>query len=95
MKIVTAHILQTGEVVYWAANGAWAKRIEDAAPISDELADDALAIARSQPTIVTNAYLVGVEAPGRPSPREFLRETIRANGPSVRRDLGKQAEGGQ
>jgi hypothetical protein len=95
MKIVTAHDLQTGEVVYWTPAGGWTKRIEEAAPISDELADDALAIARSQPTIVTNAYLVGIEAPGRPAAREFLRETIRAQGPSVRRDLGKQAEGGR
>lgn len=92
MKIVTAHDLPTGEVVYWTPAGSWAKRIEDAAPIDDEAADAELARAKAQATIVTNAYLVSIESPGKPAAREYLREIIRARGPTVRVDLGKQAE---
>jgi hypothetical protein len=40
---------------------------------------------------IASAYLIEAEAAG-PVGREALRETIRRNGPTVRRDLGKQAE---
>lgn len=92
MKLVTAHDLRTGEVVYWSGAG-WSKRLEEAAPFADEAADEALGIAKAQPTIVTNAYLVEAEGPGQPAHRVRLRESIRAQGPTVRLDLGKQAEG--
>jgi sulfite reductase (NADPH) hemoprotein beta-component len=94
MKIVTAHILRTGEVVYRGKNGAWTPHLAEAAPFDDEHANDELAKAKNEATHVTNVYLVGIEGPGRPAHREYLRESIRAQGPSVRRDLGKQAEGG-
>ena len=92
MKLITAHDLLTGEVLYWTHSRAWAKRITDAAPLEDEAAEAELALVKQQKTIVTNAYLVAVDLEGKPVPREYLRESIRANGPTVRRDLGKQAE---
>jgi hypothetical protein len=95
MKLITAHELLTGEVVYWTEAGAWSKHIKDAAAFPDEPADAAIATAKKQSTIVTNVYLVEADAPGQPSSRVRLRETIRAQGPTVRRDLGKQAEGAQ
>lgn len=95
MKIVTAHDLRTGEVVYWTDARTWAPRIEAAAPLPDEAAEGELAVARAQSTIAANAYLVAIDLAGRPAKREYLRESIRANGPTVRRDLGKQAERAQ
>jgi hypothetical protein len=91
VKLVTAHDLRTGEVVYWSGAG-WSPRLAEAAPFPDEAADEALGIAKAQPTIVTNAYLVEADEAGQPSQRVRLRETIRAQGPTVRIDLGKQAE---
>src|SRR5262249_32368882 len=92
VKLITGHILRTGEVVYWSPAKAWAKHINEAATFEDDAADAAIAEAKKQSTIVTNVYLVGVNPDGTPVAREALRETIRASGPTVRRDLGKQAE---
>jgi Protein of unknown function (DUF2849) len=94
MKIITAHDLRSGEVLYRAKAGAWTAHLIEAAPFEDEQADAELAKAKAEDTIVTNAYLVSIEGPGRPAQREFLREIIRATGPTVRADLGKQAQGG-
>lgn len=92
MKIVTAHDLKTGAVVYMTADGGWVSHIADGAAWADEEGDAALAKAKAQPTIVTNVYLVEADGPGTPSARVKLREDIRARGPTVRLDLGKQAE---
>ena len=92
MKIVTGHDLRTGEVLYLTSAYAWSTRIEDGAVFSDDDSDAALERAKSAPTSVTNVYLVEADGPGAPSARVRLRETIRARGPTVRPDLGKQAE---
>lgn len=92
MKIITAHDLLTGEVIYWTHAASWARRPEQAARIPDDAAEVELARARTQSTIAVNAYLVAIDLEGRPVAREYLREQIRALGPTVRRDLGKQAE---
>ncbi len=94
MKAVTAHNLLTGEVVYRDAQGAWADHIGAAALYDDVRAEEALAAAKAQATIVTNAYLIGMDAAGVPTHREAMRENIRARGPTNRVDLGKQAEDG-
>ena len=64
MKIVTAHILRTGEVVYRAKSGGWTPHLAEAAPFDDEHANDELAKAKGEATLVTNVYLVGIEGPG-------------------------------
>lgn len=92
MKLVTAHDLRTGAVVYWTKARAWAAHLDHAARLEDEAAESELVTAKSQPTIATNAYLVAIDLEGKPIAREYLRESIRAEGPTVRRDLGKQAE---
>ncbi|HBS35784.1 MAG TPA: DUF2849 domain-containing protein [Parvularcula sp.] len=91
MKAVTANRLSDGAVVWLGADGALVERFEAAALYTDEDAPAALASVFAQPTVVAGAYLIEANAQG-PAGREALRETIRLNGPTVRRDLGKQAE---
>jgi hypothetical protein len=93
MKMLTASDLRSGDVVYWTADGAWSSDIADAHLMEDEFAEAALGEARKQETTVVNAYLVVMAGKGEPAAREAMRENIRARGPTVRRDLGKQAEG--
>lgn len=89
MKLITAHDLITGEVVYLAEGGAWRPDLKSAAAFADD--DAAIKMKAADPTRVTNVYLISAEGPGAPAARERLRELIRASGPTVRRDLGKQA----
>jgi hypothetical protein len=91
---LTASDLQSGDVVFWAA-GHWVERFSDAElfDAKDE-GDAALAQARSQATVVVDAYLIDVELEsGLPVPTSF-RERVRALGPTIHPEIGKQAEGG-
>ncbi|MBI1250239.1 MAG: DUF2849 domain-containing protein [Alphaproteobacteria bacterium] len=89
MKLITAHDLRTGEVVYLAPAGAWTSDLDAAARLNDDEA--ALAVKAVDATRVVNAYLVEADADGALAQRVRLRESIRAAGPTVRLDLGKQA----
>jgi len=91
MKAITANRLSDGVVVYVGAGGALVERFEHAALFDDDEAKAALSQVLSAPTTIASAYLIDADAKG-PTGREALRETIRRNGPTVRRDLGKQAE---
>ncbi len=91
MKAVTANLLGDGAVVWLGRDGALVDRFEAAALFEKEDADAALARVAAQTTVVASAYLIDADASG-PIGREALREAIRRNGPTVRRDLGKQAE---
>ena len=92
-QMLTANRLKDGDVLYWKS-GAWVESLKDgdvfieAAP-----ADTALAAAQAYvgDNVVVNPYLfdVRVDASGIHPVKE--REIIRAAGPSVRDDLGKQA----
>ena len=93
MKAVTGNRLTDGAVVYLSPNGAWTERLADARLLADEGADTVLAEAQKRVTEIASAYLITAEAGGRPGGREIIRETIRNSGPTVRTDLGKQAEG--
>ena len=64
MKLITAHDLRTGAVVYWTNERKWAPSLEQAAALDDEAADAELVTAKSQPTLVTNAYLVAIGLDG-------------------------------
>lgn len=91
MKAVTGNRLGDGHPVYRTASGEWTALIEDAQTFEDqEEAEDALLVARAQETIVVGTYLITVDAPGAPAKREAMRENIRAHGPTVRADLGRQ-----
>jgi hypothetical protein len=93
VKFITAHDLRSGEVVYRTEAKGWSPRIVEAALFDEEAVEAALAEARGEAIIVTNAYLVEADGPATPAARVALRETIRAKGPTVRLDLGKQADG--
>jgi hypothetical protein len=88
--MLTANRLRDGAVLYWRG-GAWAEALGGGDVFADqEAADAALAAAQAfvADNTVVNPYLFDVQADGSPVKE---REIIRARGPSVRDDLGKQA----
>lgn len=90
-QVLTANRLIDGEVVYLAADGAWVERLEAAQVLtSDDDGAKALATgAEAERTqLVVHAYLFDITPARKPVK---MREIIRAAGPTVRRDLGKQA----
>lgn len=91
-KAVTAWDLRTGRVVYWTAAEAWSHDVADAAPLTGEAAEQALATAKARDkTVIADPYFMEVGAQGGVAGRETVRETIRAQGPSNHRDHGRQA----
>jgi hypothetical protein len=88
-QVLTANRLAEGDVVYWRA-GAWVEGFGEAEVFEGEVEAKA-ALAAAQAFVagnsVVNPYLLDVKD-GRPAKE---REIIRALGPSVRADLGKQA----
>ena len=89
-QVLTSNRLADGDVVYWRA-GDWVPALEDAEVFAEESeAKDALA--EAQLSVAANKvvapYLFELRGDGRPVQE---REIIRALGPSVRSDLGKQA----
>ncbi|MBV1705276.1 MAG: DUF2849 domain-containing protein [Hyphomicrobiales bacterium] len=97
-QIISANRLADGVVVFFAQGGAdgfvWRERIEDAAVFDAAPdADAALASAKADEAadVVVDPYLFAVERRGGAPRPVALREAIRALGPTVRLDLGKQA----
>ena len=93
-QVLTANRLIDGEVVYLAAGGAWVENL-DAAAILATPADGEAALARGaiaeRNQEVVHAYLFNVVDAAVPLRPVTKREIIRAAGPTVRTDLGKQA----
>ena len=92
--ILLANDLLDGEVVFWTGQ-AWSDRPSEALIARDETTAIQLEAAAAQALAqnkVVDAYLVDValDGKGRAVPRHY-REKIKTEGPSVRRDLGKQA----
>lgn len=92
-RIVTANRLDDGLVVY--LNGAgWSERIGDAGVAGDDAAAGRL-LARAegpgQEVRVVGPYLIEVACEAAVPRPVSHREAIRARGPTVRPDLGKQA----
>ena len=56
-----------------------------------DAADHALTFAEEDQTRVNDPYVTEVDENGQIAGREVLRETIRAKGPTIHPDLGKQA----
>ena len=94
-QAVTANRLVDGIVVFLDGNGHWSERPQDSAVATDKAAADALMAAAEhtvEQRVVVGPYLMEVvDGPSGPEPLK-LRERIRAGGPTVRLDLGKQAE---
>jgi hypothetical protein len=95
-EIVTANRLIDGAVVYLTAEGGWSERFADAAVAADEAAAKALVAtgeAAVAAQLVVGLYCAEVELEnGRPVPVD-MKERIRARGPSIHPEFGKQAEG--
>jgi hypothetical protein len=82
-KVLTANRLLEGDVVYLGHDDAWVLHHRDAVLFTDEtLANDALAVANTQPDVLVGAYLANAEMQnGHPAPTHF-REEFRTRGPS-------------
>ena len=94
--VITANRLCDGVVVFQSADQGWSEDFNRAAVWLDKPSTDvALAQAREDETrnLVVEAYEVPVEERNGHFAPKAMREAIRAAGPTVRRDLGKQAQG--
>jgi hypothetical protein len=92
-QVLTANRLREGEVVYWRG-GRWVASLAEAEVFQDATAaTGALETAGEDVSarLVVNPYLFGVRTEGSMVRPIEEREIIRAAGPTVRTDLGKQA----
>jgi hypothetical protein len=93
-QVLTANRLRDGDVVYWR-NGGWVEDFALAQVFADKSsADEALARATEdvRGRVVVNPYLFAVREEADRIRAVEEREIVRSEGPSVRRDLGKQAK---
>ena len=93
-KIVTANRLEDGEVVWLGTGGQWVETVEAAHLLDDKDAvTRALAFAASAVTdrVIVEPYEIDVSLEDGAIVPVKLREKIRAKGPTIRADLGKQA----
>lgn len=93
--ILLANDLRAGDVVFWTGTG-WSLDPADAHVANSEAEALALDSAAKQSLAnneVVDAYRVDVtvDARGLPVPNHF-RERFKIAGPSIRKDLGKQAD---
>ncbi len=91
---LTANSLTTGDVVFWS-DGRWVEQLAEAELFdAAEAGETALASAKAQATAVVDPYLIDVSLDqGLPVPVSY-RERVRALGPTIHPEMGKQAEGG-
>lgn len=95
-QLVTANRLRDGIAVFLTRSGSWSETIDEAVLALEPQAAAALE-ARAKDdernTLVTGAYLIDAERLDGRVRAALIRERMRALGPTVRLDLGKQAEG--
>jgi Protein of unknown function (DUF2849) len=95
-QVMTANRLRDGEVVFLTRAGEWSEKIDDAVLAQEPLAVAAIearAAADVGANLVTGQYLFDATRVKGLIRADHIRERIRTLGPSVRIDLGKQAEG--
>lgn len=95
-QLVTANRLRDGIAVFLTRSGQWSEIIDDAVLAQEPQAAAALearAKDDEKATLVTGAYLIDAERLDGRVRAAHIRERMRALGPTVRLDLGKQAEG--
>ncbi len=92
-QMLTANRLVDGDVIYWKG-GAWVEAMADA-DVFAEAKDADAALAASMRDVdgnaVVNPYLFDVKTDGGRVRPVKEREIIRAAGPTIRTDTGKQA----
>jgi len=94
MQVLTANRLVEGDVVFWGAGG-WQMVIDQAVIVESEEAARLLERAGQgtvEANIVVEPYLIDVTRQSDRIVPVHYRERIRAAGPTVRADLGKQAQ---
>lgn len=82
-KTVTAWETATGKVVWLTADQTWTDNADEIGVFTGDAAEAALENARSQEGRITDPYFMEVTEAGHVAGRETLRESIRANGPTV------------
>jgi len=95
-QVMTANRLSDGEVVFLTRAGHWSTMIDDAALGQEPLALSALEARAAQDVksnLVTGQYLFDATRIDGRIRADHIRERIRTLGPTVREDLGKQAQG--
>ena len=94
MKVLTANRLIDGEAVWMAPDLSWRETLAGAEIAHDKAAEerlDALGKASFARDEVLDVDLIDVDIVDGEIRPIRLRERIRAAGPTIRRDLGKQA----
>ena len=82
-KTVTAWRTASGKNVWMTADGGWSEDPADIGVFTGDAAEAALADAKTQEDEITDPYFMEVTEDGKIAGRETLRESIRANGPTV------------
>ena len=94
---VTANRLSDGEVVYFTSSGQWSEHFNAVAVARGQEEGNAM-LAKALPAVaareVIGPYLFEVRERAGSAHPASVREVIRMKGPSVRLDLGKQAQSG-
>ncbi len=92
----TANRLSDGEVVWLGANGKWVEAVEASlalTSVEDRDVAEAVAQKADADNYVVEPYAIDVSVDGGVVTPTKFRERIRATGPTIRLDLGKQAAG--
>ncbi len=90
-KAVTAWETETGKVVWMAEDGTWSSDPQKIGVFTGDEAETRLADAARQEGVVTDPYFMEVTGAGEITGRETIRETIRANGPTVHPEFQRGA----
>ena len=94
LAAITASDLRDGEAVFWA-QGRWVKHFAEAELFDvAEPGQAALDLAKAQATVVVDPYLIDLELEDGVAVPTSYRERVRALGPTIHPEMGKQAEGG-
>jgi hypothetical protein len=95
-QVMTANRLANGDAVFLTRAGTWSLNIDDAVLALEPLAVAALETRAKEcekSASVTGCYLFDATRLDGKIKADHMRERMRAVGPTVRLDLGKQAEG--
>ncbi|WP_135076810.1 DUF2849 domain-containing protein [Terasakiella sp. SH-1] len=95
LQVVTANRLDDGLAVFYGEDGQWHNTINNAAIVEKGNEGDNLLASASDDAnqlVVVGPYLIDVEKEGSAPVALRYREMIRTKGPSVRPDLGYQAD---
>lgn len=95
-QVITANRLRDGIAVFMTRAGQWSEKIDDATLALEPQAAAALearAKEDEKATLVTGSYLIDAERREGRVRAAHIRERMRTLGPTVRLDLGKQADG--